>query len=87
MTFDESYEDEIKVTVIASGFEAQSTEDILKKPSRDLLGRKIERNNAENFISRGTKNEGARLNNESKEDEMTIEDLETPAFIRKRLNS
>jgi cell division GTPase FtsZ len=33
MTFDESYEDEVKVTVIATGFDEQSTENIIKKPA------------------------------------------------------
>lgn len=41
MTFDESFEDEVKVTVIATGFEEQSNENIIKKPNRDILGRKV----------------------------------------------
>lgn len=41
MTFDESYEDEVKVTIIATGFDEQSTENIIKKPARDILGRKV----------------------------------------------
>jgi cell division GTPase FtsZ len=37
MTFDEAYEDEVKVTIIATGFQEQSKEDILKTPKRDIL--------------------------------------------------
>ncbi|MDR2540703.1 MAG: cell division protein FtsZ [Candidatus Peribacteria bacterium] len=39
MSFDESFEDEVKVTIIATGFEEQSKDTIIKKPQRDLLGR------------------------------------------------
>lgn len=39
MTFDETMEDEVKVTIIATGFKEQSKEDILKAPKRDILGR------------------------------------------------
>jgi cell division GTPase FtsZ len=37
MTFDESMEDEVKVTIIATGFEEQSKDVILKTPKRDML--------------------------------------------------
>ncbi len=39
MTLDDSMDDEVKVTIIATGFEEQSKEEILKKPQRDILGR------------------------------------------------
>lgn len=84
MTFDDSYEDEVKVTIIATGFESQSKEDIIKKPRRDLLGRPTRE--SENFITRSTKSE-RKDNEEEQIEEKPAEDLETPAFIRKRLNN
>ena len=85
MTLDESMDDEVKVTIIATGFQAQSKEDILKQPKRDMLGRPSIRREAENFITRGIKKELAQ------DDEDVVptapeEDLETPAFIRRSLN-
>lgn len=84
MTFDESFEDEVKVTVIATGFEEQSNEDIIKKPNRDILGRKVR--GSENFITRGLQTDN-NLVEQLVQAEETEEDLETPAFIRKRLQS
>ena len=84
MTLDESMEDEVKVTIIATGFQEQSKEDILKQPKRDILGRPTVRREAENFITRGIKKELAK-----DDDEINVapeEDLETPAFIRRSLN-
>ena len=85
MTLDESYEDEVKVTVIATGFQEQSDDEILKKPARDLLWRKVGWRDSENFITRGIKKE-----TDWKEEipfSPVEEDFETPAFIRKRLNN
>ncbi|MBP7841753.1 cell division protein FtsZ [Patescibacteria group bacterium] len=84
MTFDESFEDEVKVTVIATGFEEQSNENIIKKPNRDILGRKVR--GSENFITRGLQTDN-NLVEQLVQTEETEEDLETPAFIRKRLQS
>lgn len=100
MTFDEAYEDEVKVTIIATWFQEQSNEEILKKPQRDILGRPTVRKEAENFITRVVKsdsnreeNEYTQMNNsinfEEKEEEITkqpSEDTETPAFLRRSLN-
>ncbi len=86
MTFDESMEDEVKVTIIATWFEEQSKETILKTPKRDMLGRSIKRE-SENFITRLTKQE---TNTDIEESEVDLdnveEDIETPAFIRRSLN-
>ncbi len=96
MTFDEAYEDEVKVTIIATWFQEQSSEEILKKPQRDLLGRPTIRKEAENFITRGIKAEPNREENDyvqsnlttvfEKIEEKQTEDTETPAFIRRSLN-
>jgi len=94
MTFDETYDDEVKVTVIATGFEEQSHDEILKKPSRDILWRKIQSSNSDSFISRGvkqntesTENNYDNNNNNNNNNNNDEEDLDTPAFIRKRLNN
>jgi len=86
MTFDESYEDEVKVTIIATWFQEQSKDDILKTPKRDILWRPTR--DAENFITRWLKKE---IKNEDEEDDQEVkkieEDYETPAFIRKKLKA
>lgn len=86
MTFDESYEDEVKVTIIATWFQEQSKDDILKTPKRDILWRPTR--DAENFITRWLKKE---ITNDNEEDNQEVkkieEDYETPAFIRKKLKA
>jgi len=84
MTLDEGMEDEVKVTIIATGFEEQSKEAILKQPQRDILGRPTMpvRRESENFIMRGIKKD---MPTEDKPEE-PVEDLETPAFQRRALN-
>jgi len=91
MTFDESYDDEVKVTIIATGFSEQSRDEILKQPRRDMLGRPTRE--AESFITRGIKKETNTMDpfgvDKSKTEDQVItieEDLETPAFIRRSLN-
>ncbi len=85
MTFDDNLDDEVKVTIIATGFNEQNTDDILKNPKRDILGRKLRApSKSDNFISKGL---NANESNEAPEEEKPEEeDLETPAFIRKRLS-
>jgi len=86
MTFDESYEDEVKVTIIATWFQEQSKDDILKMPKRDILGRPTR--DAENFITRWLKKEIRNEEDQEDTQEKPIEeDLETPAFIRKKLKA
>ena len=96
MTFDEAYEDEVKVTIIATWFQEQSNEEILKKPQRDILGRPTIKKEAENFITRWIKTVSNREEDEysqsnttnifEKTEEKQWEDNETPAFIRRSLN-
>jgi cell division protein FtsZ len=86
MTFDESMEDEVKVTIIATGFEEQSKDVILKTPKRDMLWRSLR--SSENFITRLTKEEETK-NGTGRMEELDLdadEDIETPAFIRRSLN-
>lgn len=87
MTLDESMEDEVKVTIIATGFEEQSKEVILKQPKRDILGRPTGipvRRESENFIMRGIKKDN--ISEPKAEPEEPAEDYETPPFIRRSLN-
>ena len=86
MTLDESMDDEVKVTIIATGFEEQSKEDILKQPKRDILGRPTAptRRESENFIMRGIKKDP--IQEVRTEEVSPEEDTETPAFIRRSLN-
>lgn len=88
MTLDDSMDDEVKVTIIATGFQEQSKEKILKQPQRDILWRPVGtpvRRESESFITRGIKKETIPepVNTETEE---PAEDLETPAFIRRSLN-
>ncbi len=88
MSFDETMEDEVQVTIIATWFEEQSTDPVIKTPDRDLLWRPTTpRKINESFIDRAVRTSTEENNNEEKEEEKPKEDLETPAFIRKRLNN
>ncbi|MDD3868709.1 MAG: cell division protein FtsZ [Candidatus Absconditabacteria bacterium] len=97
MSIDESFDDEVKVTIIATGFEEQSKEAVIKHPQRDLLGRPTinRKSESENFILRGLKSENtsgfSNQTNQKEESKIVLpepeEDLETPAFITKRLNN
>jgi cell division GTPase FtsZ len=86
MTFDDSMDDEVKVTIIATGFEEQSKEQILKAPKRDMLGRSTRE--SENFITRLTKQEANMDDDEENEEpKAPAEDLETPAFLRRSIKN
>lgn len=76
MTFDESYEDEIKVTIIATGFDTMddgSYSAAAKAKSRS-------RNGSDSFVTRSVKMESQNTEKKKPED-----DLDTPAFMRKKL--
>ena len=88
MTLDESYEDEVKVTVIATWFDDYEENTSLKKPSRDILWRKTwGRDN--DFITRGLGNNIPEWISSNKSDEDNeneeSEDYETPPFMRKKI--
>ena len=79
-------DDEVKVTIIATGFQEQSREEILKQPKRDMLGRPTVRRESENFITRGIKREITKDDEDTDVVASIDEDLETPAFIRRSLS-
>lgn len=84
MTLDESYDDEVKVTVIATGFTSYEENTSLKKPLRDDLGRRL--GGSQDFISRSLG--GSNSNRQAQETEQVQEeqeDYETPAFLRKKI--
>ncbi len=88
MTLDDNMDDEVKVTIIATGFEEQSKEKILKQPQRDILGRPVgisTRRESESFITRGIKKDAVQEPAKAEVEE-SAEDYETPAFIRRSLN-
>ena len=87
MSFDDSLEDEVKVTIIATWFEEQSKEQIIKQPKRDILGRPttpVRRESANGFMRaiETVANQEAPAFTSSNID---AED-ETPAFVNKKLN-
>lgn len=86
MSLDNSYEDEVKVTIIATGFEEQSKEPVLKSVQRDFLGKRTDLPKAENFLTRTvrTTTEAAAPQPVAQEPE---EDLETPAFLRRKMQA
>lgn len=85
MSFDESFEDEVKVTIIATGFEEQSKEPILKPVQRNFLGQKIEmpKRESENYITRGLRNTETKPEPEMMQE--PEEDTEVPAFLRRQM--
>lgn len=85
MSFDESFEDEVKVTIIATGFEEQSKEPILKPVQRNFLGQKIEtpKRESENYITRGLRNTETKPEPEIVKEPQ--EDTEVPAFLRRQM--
>lgn len=90
MSFDETMEDEVQVTIIATWFEEQSRDPVIKTPDRDLLWRPtVTRKINESFIDRAVRTSTQSEEKEETEDSnpQGREDLETPAFIRKRLNN
>ncbi len=78
MTLDESYDDEVKVTVIATGFNEYEEHTALKRPTRDDFGRKSP-GRSQDFVARSLEQDNANDVEEEKED------YDTPAFLRKRL--
>jgi cell division protein FtsZ len=85
MTLDESYDDEVKVTVIATGFTSYEENTSLKKPQRDDLGRRL--GGSQDFISRSLwgSNTGRPTQQEPEQVQEEQEDYETPAFLRKKI--
>lgn len=122
MTIDEDYgDDEIKITIIATGFQWETGDTLSKSPSRDWTGRKV-RSGGEDFVNKllkednmwsrdrnlmnsfsgsghhasssNTGNYNSNNNNNTNanspfnqpsEPQKSSEDLETPAFMRRKI--
>lgn len=97
MTYDESYEGEVKVTIIATGFSDTNQELMLKAGSmRDMTGGRRARgtspaantNRSQDFVSRSMTNEGVNSQSQANHQEQAAKpqiDFETPPFLRKKL--
>jgi cell division GTPase FtsZ len=97
MSFDESYEGEVKVTIVATGFPDNIQQAMIKNvglgmsnkfnmPTTPLSGGSM----TNNFVSRAMHGEG--INSQSQSDYQSMQqpkqpevDLETPAFLRRKL--
>lgn len=86
MTFDESYNGEVKVTIIATGFQQTNQEAILRPAPRDLLGRKV---SGENQFNRTFKSMSRNPEATSQEEEESVkkkleidEDTDIPSILR-----
>jgi cell division protein FtsZ len=94
MTYDESYQGEVKVTVIATGFTETNQEMMVRSWSmRDMTGGRKSRgtapaagnqNRSQDFISRSMTNEGVVSQATTDQAKPQI-DFETPPFLRKKL--
>ncbi len=99
MTYDESYQGEVKVTIIATGFSAATQENIVRGGTmRDSNtgGRRAKgtpsaapQQRSQDFISRSMASEGVGSNNNfqaaPQEPAKPAIDFETPPFLRKKL--
>jgi len=96
MTYDESYQGEVKVTIIATGFSATTQESIVKGGTmRDTTGGRKARGTSpsaaprsQDFVSRSMASEGvsgAGMSHTQQEPAKPAVDFETPPFLRKKL--
>ena len=91
MTYDESYQGEVKVTIVATGFSDNNQDMMLKAGSlRDMTGgRKTRGTTASNagrsqdFVSRSMSNSNVQQSNNNQQQSEI--DFETPPFLRKKL--
>jgi cell division protein FtsZ len=82
MTLDETFEDEVKVTIIATGFEQN-----INTTAQAASSMRGSSNRSEDFITRGiSSTNNTTPSVQPTRDEMKLEDdIETPAFMRKKL--
>ena len=87
MSLDNSFEDEVKVTIIATGFEEQSKEPVIKTVQRDFLGKRTDQptRTSENFLTRSVRTEAQNQSTTQADPTPEVEDLETPAFLRRKM--
>lgn len=87
MSIDDDYGDEVKITVIATGFVGEEQEGPMKWSSRDILGRKVGGTSqwGDSFINRALRSSGIQANNEVSEAVSTKSNSENelPSFMRR----
>lgn len=86
MTFDDSYEWEVKVTIVATWFPKATQESIIRGYAQPKQSTSVwmRRNKWEDFINRAVKKDNIAPENKPVE-KKEVEDFETPAFLRKKL--
>ncbi|MEF2176095.1 MAG: cell division protein FtsZ [Candidatus Absconditabacteria bacterium] len=86
MTFDDSYEGEVKVTIVATGFPKATQDSIIRGFSQPKQSSNIgmRRTKGEDFINRAVKKDNVAPESRQVE-KKEAEDFETPAFLRKKL--
>jgi cell division protein FtsZ len=92
MSLDETMEDEVQVTIIATWFQEQSKEPIIKQVTRDMLWRPKTESFIDRAIRTSTNQEAQQTTqNDTFDSKFNLnnnddEDYETPSFITKKLN-
>ena len=91
MSFDESFEDEVKVTIIATGFEEQEKGQVIKRTA-SIWGNPIERKQPREEFKRQSDNYITRTLRDTEDIEAPLEksnpvddDSETPSFIKRQM--
>lgn len=88
MTLDPSYDGEVKVSIIATGFPESTQSGILKGSARDFkVGSRSRSTSGDDFVNRALKAEAATTKKAAPAKAKTKDDTdyETPAFLRKKL--
>ncbi|UFX83537.1 cell division protein FtsZ [Candidatus Absconditicoccus praedator] len=94
MTLDESYDGEVKVTIVATGFPESAQEDMIRGTQKASTGSSSRRSKGQDFVNKAlssgsSDNNSTRMSEQPKAEEPTEkpkEDYETPAFLRKKIN-
>ena len=92
MSFDESFDDEVKVTIIATGFEEQAKERVAVRTGSIWTTSPIERKapreaiqkQSDNYITRSLR-DTEEIVDPVKKSNTPVEDDDTPAFVRRKM--
>ena len=92
MSFDESFDDEVKVTIIATGFEEQAKERVAVRTGSIWTTSPIERKSSREAIQKQSDNYITRSLRDTEEivdpvekSNTPVEDDDTPAFVRRKM--
>lgn len=94
MTLDESYDWEVKVTIVATWFPESAQEDMIRGTQKASTWSSSRRSKWQDFVNKAlssgsSDNNSTRMSEQPKAEEPTEkpkEDYETPAFLRKKIN-